>query len=40
MALCYDGMDVRLHGYVESDFVSDVDSWKSTTGCIFTLRSE
>ena len=26
MALCCDGMDVYLHGYVDSDFASDVDS--------------
>ena len=31
MALCYDGMDVRLHVYVDSDFDGDVDSRKSTT---------
>jgi len=39
MALCYDDMDVRMHGYVNSDFASDVDSQKSTTGYVFTLRS-
>ena len=40
MALCYDGTDVCLHGYVDSDFAGDVDNRGSTTSYIFTLRSE
>ena len=39
MALCYEGTDVQLLGYVDSDFVGDVDSQKSTNSYIFTLRS-
>ena len=39
MPLCYDGTNVRLHGYVDYDFVGDVDSRKSTTGYVFTLGS-
>jgi len=34
-----DGTDVCLHGYVDSDFAGDVDSWKSTIGYVFTLGS-
>ena len=37
MALCYEGTDVQLLGYVDSDFVGDVDSRKSTTGYVFIL---
>jgi len=40
MILCYDGTTIRLHGYINSDFTGDIDSWKSTTGYIFTLKSE
>ena len=39
ITLCYDGTDVHLHGYVNSDFVGDVDSRKSTTYYVFTLES-
>jgi len=39
MTLFYDGTDVRVHGYVDSDFAGDVDSQRSTTGYIFTLGS-
>ena len=39
MALCNDGMDVQLLGYVDSNFASDVGSWRSTTGYVFTLKS-
>jgi len=39
MALCYNGMDVRLHGYVDSDFADDVDNRRSITGYVFTLGS-
>ena len=37
MASCYDGVDVRLHGYINSDFAGNVDSQKSTTDYVFTL---
>jgi len=39
MALCYDGKGLRLHRYVDSDFAGDVDSRKSTTSYVFTLKS-
>ena len=39
MALCYDGSDIRLQGYVDSDLAGDIDSRKSTTGYAFTLGS-
>ena len=39
MILFYDGTNVRLHEYVDSDFAGDVDSQKSTTGYIFTSES-
>jgi len=39
ITLCYDGTDVCLHRYVDTDFAGDVDSRKSTTGYIFTLIS-
>jgi len=26
MTLCYDGTDIRLHGYVDSNFAGDVNS--------------
>jgi len=38
--LCYEGTDVPLHGYVNSDFAGDVDSRKSITGYVLTLGSE
>ena len=38
MTLCYGGTDVRLHGYVDSDFAVNVESRKSTTGYVFTLE--
>jgi len=38
--LCYDGTDVPLLGYVDSDFASDVDSRRSSTSYVLTLRSE
>ena len=37
MTLCYDGTDVRLHEYIDSDFAGNVDSRKSTTGYVFML---
>ena len=39
MSLCYDGMDVQLMGYVDSDFAGDVNSRRSTTDYVFTLGS-
>ena len=39
MTLCYNGTDVRLHEYIDSDFAGDVDNQKSTTGYVFTLGS-
>ena len=40
MALCYDGTNVLLRGYIDSDFEGGVDSRRSTTGYVFTLGSE
>ena len=40
MALCYKGTYVHLYGYVDSNFVGDVDSRKSTIGYVFTSGSE
>jgi len=40
MTLYYEGTNVQLLGYVDSDFVGDVDSRRSTTGYAFTLGSE
>jgi len=39
LALCYGGTYIRLHGYVDSDFAGDVDSRRSTTDYIFTMKS-
>jgi len=39
MALCYEGTDIRLHEYIDSDFAGDIDNWRSTTGYVFTLDS-
>jgi len=39
MALCYDGTNVRLHGYADSDFAGDVDNQRSITDYVFTLSS-
>ena len=50
MELCNNGTDVRLRGYVDSDFVGDIDNQRSTidistgyvlfgTGYVFTLGS-
>jgi len=39
MILCYDGTDIRLHEYVDSDFAGDEDSRRSITGYVFTLRN-
>ena len=39
MVLCYDGTDIRMHRFVDSDFASDVYSQRSTARYIFTLES-
>jgi len=39
MTLCCGGTDIRLYGYVDSDFVGDGDSQKSITGYFFMLES-
>ena len=36
--LCFIGASLKLQGYVDADFASDIDSRKSTTGFVFTLR--
>ena len=35
--LCFTGVSLKLQGYVDADFVGDIDSRKSTTGFVFTL---
>ena len=35
----YDDTDVHLHEYVDSNFTGDVDSQRSNTGYVLTLRS-
>ena len=35
--LCYTSASLKLQGYVDVDFVGDIDSRKSTTGFVFTL---
>ena len=37
MSLLYDGTDVHLHEYIDSNFAGNVDSRKSTIGYVFTL---
>ncbi|KAH9734072.1 Integrase catalytic domain-containing protein [Citrus sinensis] len=37
VALCYGGSEFTVRGYVDSDFVGDLDKRKSTTGYVFTL---
>ena len=39
MALCYEGTNVPLRGYVDSEFAGDIDSRKSTTSFVFMLGS-
>jgi len=39
LVLCYGRTNIRLHGYVDSYFVGNVDSRKSTTGYVFTSKS-
>ena len=36
--LMYDAKDLILTGYTDSDFQSDVDSKKQTSGSVFTLN--
>ena len=33
----YSGDDLKIHGYIDSDFQGDRDSKKSTSGSVFTL---
>ena len=37
--IVYEGTDVQLLGYVDSDFVGDVESRRNTTDYIFSLKS-
>ncbi|KAH9784261.1 hypothetical protein KPL71_009581 [Citrus sinensis] len=37
VALCYGGSEFTVRGYVDSDFVRDLDKRKSTIGYVFTL---
>ena len=37
MALRYKGTNIHLHGYVDSDFATVIDSQRSTIGYVFTL---
>ena len=39
MALCYEGTEVHLHGFVDFDFAGDVDSQRNITSYVFTLGS-
>ena len=34
----YKGGVLNLVGYIDSDFQTDVDDWKSTSGMVFTLE--
>jgi hypothetical protein len=36
-ALCFGGLDIFLHGYVDSDMAGDKDSRSSTTWYVFTV---
>ena len=36
-ALCFRGLDIVVHGYVDADMASDKDSRRSTTGYVFTV---
>ena len=36
-ALCFEGSDTVLQGYVDTDMASDKDSGRSTTGYVFTM---
>ena len=35
--LCFISASLKLQGYVDADFVGDIDSRKNTTGFVFTL---
>ena len=35
--ICFTGASLKLQGYVDADFASDIDSRKSTAGFVFTL---
>lgn len=37
VALCYGGLDFTVRGYVDSNYASDLDKSKSTTGYVFAL---
>lgn len=37
IAMCYEGSDFTVKGYVDSDYAGDLDKSKSTTGYVFTL---
>ncbi|KAH9669686.1 hypothetical protein KPL70_021889 [Citrus sinensis] len=37
VALCYEGSEFTVRGYVDLDFAGDLDKRKSTTGYVFTL---
>ena len=39
ITLCYGGTDVQLLRYIDSNFVGDIDSQRSTIGYVFTLGS-
>ena len=36
-ALCYGGSESTVRGYVDSNFVGDLEKRKSTTGYMFTI---
>ena len=40
VALCYGGSDFTVKGYVDSDFASDLNKRKSTSGYVFTLAGK
>ena len=40
VALCYEGSEFTVKGYVDSDFTEDLDKRKPTTGYMFTLAEE
>ena len=37
VALCYEGSEFTVRGYMDSNFVGDLDKRKSTTGYVFIL---
>jgi hypothetical protein len=36
-ALCFEGLDIVLHGYVDSDMAGDKDNRRNTTWYVFTV---